>query len=157
MEDKYFKDEEIITLVNAMLIDSEYCDFKIAYILKDKNKSEENYAVAVNGDELISINPLKNEIVSLPDWDFTADNDLFRDLEHNMEISYMSLYCHYGIWHEINNYYPDDISHKKGMQNYLKYCKKNDVTLDTIKKKFGNTHLPDVMQYLKKERKERER
>ena len=82
---------------------------------------------------------------------------LFRDLEHNMEISYMSLYCHYGIWHEINNYYPDDISHKKGMQNYLKYCKKNDVTLDTIKKKFGNTHLPDVMQYLKKERKERER
>lgn len=91
MEDKYFKDEEIITLVNAMLIDSEYCDFKIAYILKDKNKSEEYYAVAVNGDELISINPLKNEIVSLPDWDFTADNDLFRDLEHNMEISYMSL------------------------------------------------------------------
>lgn len=156
-EKKQYTDVEIITFANERLEDSEYNEFEIIYILKDKDNFENYYSVAVNGDEIIGFNSLKQEIEYLPGWDYSADNYLFKDLEEKKEIIYMSIYCHYGIWNEINNYYPEDINHKNGMQKYLRYCKNHDITLDKIKDTFGNTQLLDVMQYLKKEKKELER
>lgn len=147
-----YTDMEIVTITNDTLMDLDYREFELAYILKDKNSY---YAVAVNGDEIIGFNPLKEQIEHLPDWDYSADNYLFKDLEDKKEIIYMSIYCHYGVWNEINNYYPEDINNKKGMQQYLKYCKKNHISLDKIKEKFGNIPLNDIMQYLEKNSKDR--
>ena len=84
-------------------LNSEYKDFKLAYVLKVKDESENCYAVAINGDEIIGFNPLDKEIDIMPEWDFCADNELFQELEWNREIIYMSLDNHYGVWNEISN------------------------------------------------------
>lgn len=154
---KEYTNQELLDMVSETLLNSEYKDFKLAYVLKVKDESENCYAVAVNGDEIIGFNPLEKEIDNIPEWDFCADNDLFQELEWNREIIYMSLDNHYGVWYEISNYYPDDIEHKEGMQEYLKYCKKQKIDISNIQEVIKGTDVKDVMQYLQKSKKERER
>ena len=69
----------------------------------------------------------------------------------------MSLENHYGVWNEIANYYPEDINNRKGMQEYLKYCKKQKINISKIQKVAQKNDIKDVMQYLEKVKKERER
>ena len=61
------------------------------------------------------------------------------------------------MWNEISNCYPDDIEHKEGMQEYLKYCKKQKIDISKIQEVVKGTDIKDVMQYLEKSKKERER
>ena len=152
-----YSNQELLDMVNETLLNSEYKDFKLAYVLKVKDEIENCYAVAINGDEIIGFNPLEKEIDRMPEWDFCADNELFQELEWNREIIYMSLDNHYGVWNEISNYYPDDIKHKEGMQEYLKYCKKQKIDISKIQEVVKGTDVKDVMQYLEKSKKERER
>ena len=152
-----YSNQELLDMVNETLLNSEYKDFKLAYVLKVKDESENCYAVAINGDEIIGFNPLEKEIDRMPEWDFCADNELFQELEWNREIIYMSLENHYGVWNEISNCYPDDIEHKEGMQEYLKYCKKQKIDISKIQEVVKGTDVKDVMQYLEKSKKERER
>ena len=148
--------QELLNMVNETLLNSEYKEFKLSYVLKVKDESENCYAVAVNGDEIIGFNPLEKEIDTIPEWDFCADNDLFQELEWNREIIYMSLDNHYGVWNEISNYYPNDIEHKKGMQEYLKYCKKQKIDISKIQEVVKGTDVKDVMQYLEKSKRREE-
>lgn len=157
MKDKKYSNEEILDMANDVLINSEYKTFELAYVLRDKKDPENSYAVATNGDEIIGFNPFESKIETLPEWDFCADNDLFYDLEKNKEIIYMSLENHYGVWNEIANYYPEDINNRKGMQEYLKYCKKQKINISKIQKVAQKNDIKDVMQYLEKVKKERER
>ena len=148
-----YSNQELLDMVNETLLNSEYKDFKLAYVLKVKDESENCYAVAINGDEIIGFNPLEKEIDRMPEWDFCADNELFQELEWNREIIYMSLENHYGVWNEISNCYPDDIEHKEGMQEYLKYCKKQKIDISKIQEDVKGTDVKDVMQYLEKSKK----
>lgn len=152
-----YSNQELLDMVNDTLLKSEYKDFKLAYVLKVNDESENCYAVAINGDEIIGFNPLDKEIDIMPEWDFDADNELFQELEWNREIIYMSLDNHYGVWNEISNCYPDDIEHKEGMQEYIKYCKKQKIDISKIQEVVKGTDVKDVMQYLEKSKKERER
>ena len=61
----------------------------------------------------------------------------------------MSMDCHYGIWNEVTQYYPEDIQYKDGMQKYLKYCKENKIDIDTIKKSRNVDDIDNIMKFLK--------
>ena len=68
----------------------------------------------------------------------------------------MSLDCHYGVWSAIEEYYPEDIEYKKGMQEYLKYCKDNGITKEKLEKEV-NYEGEDAMQHYKEKNKAKER
>ena len=68
----------------------------------------------------------------------------------------MSMECHYGVWNEVANYYPEDIEHKEGMQKYLKYCKKNKIDINKIKEEVGVNEIEDIMKFMDNKNKNRE-
>lgn len=147
MEHIEYTNTEILDKVNDVLRIDEYKRFTLAYILKVKDESENCYAVAIDGDEIIGFNPFEKEIDNIPDWDFNMDRYLFEELEWNREIIYMSADCHYGVWNEVSNYYPEDIEHMEGMQMYLRYCADNAITKEFIDKK-TELDTPNIMEYL---------
>ena len=156
MEYKEYSNEEILAMVNDVLLNSEYKEFELAYVLKVKDECQNCYAVAIQGDEIIGFNPFEKKIDTLPEWDFSADGEIFQELEWNREIIYMSIDCHYGIWHEITRCYPEDIQYKEGMQEYLKYCKRNKINIDTIRKLRHVDDIDNIMKFLKEKNKKRE-
>ena len=154
MEYKEYSNEEILDMVNEVLQNSEYNNFKLAYVLKVKDECQNCYAVAMDGDKIIGFNPFEKEIDNLPEWDFSADGEIFQELEWNREIIYMSIDCHYGIWHEVTRCYPEDIEYKNGMKEYLKYCKKNKIDIKRIKKERNVEDIDNIMKYFKDRNKE---
>ena len=50
-----YSNQELLDMVNETLLNSEYKDFKLAYVLKVKDESENCY-------EIIGFNPLEKEI-----------------------------------------------------------------------------------------------
>ena len=153
-----YTNTEILDKVNEILRTDEYKSFSLAYVLKVKDECQNCYAVAMDGDRIIGFNPFESEINNLPEWDFNIDTELFEELEWNREIIYMSMECHYGVWNEVSNCYPEDIEHKEGMQKYLKYCKENGVTKEYIEEKTNQKNIVNVMQFYKDDKKkERER
>ena len=151
-----YTNTEILDKVNEILRTGEYKSFSLAYVLKVKDECQNCYAVAMDGDRIIGFNPFESEINNLPEWDFNIDTELFEELEWNREIIYMSMECHYGVWNEVSNCYPEDIEHKEGMQKYLKYCKKNKIDIDKIKEDVGLNEIEDIMKFMEHKNKNRE-
>lgn len=126
----------------------------IDYILAD-SRNKEIYAVASNGDdEIIAIMPYMAPhekeyrycaCRSIPEWDYNYDSYLYEYLEEGKEIAYMNDEVHYSIWNSIKESYPEDITFKKGMQNYLQYCRKNKITKEYLDKMTG-LNTPDIMK-----------
>ena len=137
--------------IESFIKSKDYNDFFVVYILVDKTDSNNTIAVATNYDELIEINPNKQEIKPIMDWAYSIDEDIFGELEKNKEIGYMNIEQHYAMWHDINEYAPEDIEHKKGMQKYLKYCKENGITRERISKEI-HRNIPDAMKHYKEKR-----
>lgn len=134
----------------------DYQEYNIEYILIDKNNIENSYGIAMYDDSLARVDISKSEVDYVPDWAYSISIDVFEELENGMEIGYISMEAHYGIWQEIDRYYPEDIDNKKGMQQYLKYCKRNNITKESIDKGINYNDTPDVMKYYK-DKKEKER
>lgn len=119
-------------------------DINIDYILEDDSHkitalvsdgmdvAAEMYLIKRNSDKW-SV----EEISDVPDWDFDVDEIFFGSLEEGKEILYISDNCHHGIWQNLNEYYPEDIEHKKGVQIYLLYCEKNGITKEYIEHAVG--------------------
>ncbi len=149
--------EEMIERAKELLKnDEEYENYELSYILIDKDDKEETTAIAYNADEIAQIDLKTNEITPVADWAYNIDEDVFGELEENKEIGYMSLDCHYGVWSVIEAYYPEDIEYKKGMQDYLKYCKENGITKEKLEKEV-NYEGEDAMQHYKEKNKSKER
>lgn len=138
--------------IMELLKNEEYEGYDISYMLIDKVNPEDSIAIAMKYDEIIEINIKSHEINSVAEWAYNFDEDIFKALENNNEIGYMSMDTHYSIWHTINELYLEEIDNKKGMQRYLKYCKENNVTKKVIEKETEFFDVPDVMQYLKTEK-----
>ena len=152
-----FNLNEILENVKEFLRNSEdYQDMEIIYILKDTKDERNSLVVTAEGDEIIEINPYTMEVSNIPDWDYNFDEYIFKNLEENKEIAYMIPDSHYGIWITIDEYYPEDIENKKGMQKYLKYCKENNITKEFLEKECKG-EIPNIMKYYQLEKnKERE-
>lgn len=149
---KMFDINKIKDEISELLRKSEdYNDYTINYILLDKLESEKSIAIASKDYEIIEINLKSLEIGTLMEWAYSIDEDVFGELEKDKEIGYMSMECHYGIWSVIQEWYPEDIENKKGMQKYLKYCKDNKITKEVLEKETGQSDIENVMKYYKKE------
>lgn len=145
--------EKILNETKELLKNSEdYKDMEICYILEDTKDMKESFIIAMEGNDIIQINAITKEVSDVADWAYNIDDDIFAMLESDKKISYMSMNMHYGIWQTIEQWYPEDLEHKKGMQKYLKYCKDNKITKDVIEKKTELDKLPDAMKYYKKEK-----
>lgn len=124
--------------------------FNISYVLMDDENLNNTIIVANDSnDELMQLKVKSYEATNLHDWDYSIDKNIFGELEMNKNIGYMDIFTHLAIWNEINECYPYDIEHKHGMQKYIDYCKKNNITKQIIDEKM-NTNILDIMRYDKK-------
>lgn len=147
------KIEEIKNDIESYLKETiEHQNKHIDYILFNP-KNDDVYVLASDGyDEAIEFTPYsKNKIVDytyVPEWDFNFDYYIYNYLEEGLKIGYMTDDVHYGIWNSISELYPTDIEYKNGVQEYLQYCKDNNITKEYLDKKTGLS-TPNIMQYYK--------
>lgn len=80
------------------------------------------------------------------DYDFDFDNDMFKELENNKSVVFISDEENYNIWTNINLMGIDEIECKMGWQKYLEYCKRNGITKEYLDKTF-NENIEDMMLY----------
>ena len=153
-----FKVNKVLESVRKLLDSSEdYKNMEIIYILKDIKDDRDSIVVATEDDSIIEINPYTNEISNIPDWDYNFDEYVFKELESGKQIAYMVSNTHYGIWSTINDYYPEEIENKKGMQIYLKYCKENKITKEKLAEECKTNDVPNIIKYYKEKNKYKDR
>lgn len=141
--------EETVKKINDILKnDDEYKDdkdMKVQYILLDKDKKiDEIVCYGWNG--MISVDPKTYETNTIADWAYSYDTDIFEELKDGKIIGYMNGEIHYDIWCKINEWYPEDINCKEGLDLYIKYCDKNGVTKEYLDKRM-ELDTPDIMDY----------
>lgn len=147
MEQYYKTKEEIETILKN---DEEHCDYKIECILIDKKDIKKSYGIAMNYNDVAIIDISEKGINDISNAEYTFNiggDSIFPSLENGIEIAYISMEAHYGLWQEIDRYYLEDIKNKKGVQMYLKYCKENNITKEAIDNGINYNETPDVMKY----------
>lgn len=131
----------------------EHQDKQIQYILINSKTNETNTLVS-NYDEAIEFTPYTKQYPDkygcVPEWDFNFDYYVFNLLEEGYEVGYMNMETHYNLWNSIHELYPEDIDYKDGVQNYLQYCKDNNITKEKIDKEV-NLETPNIMEFYKEQ------
>ena len=125
------------------------------YVLVN-SKNPKNSVVVMydtNTEKFCFIKPymkkLEDKISSLEEWRFNYEEHLFEYLENDYQMfNSNDFVVHYNIWNYIEEMYPEEIENKKGMQNYLKYCKENGITKTKIENEV-KCDVPDVMKLYK--------
>lgn len=127
----------------------EHKDKKLNYILLN-SKTGDIYATAINYDEILEFraNIKKSSIdyYEIIEALFNDDDDFFGRLENDYHIEYINMDSNYGLWNVINEFYPESINNKLGVQKYLQYCKNNNITKETIDEAIKGAP-PDIMHY----------
>lgn len=120
-------------------------NYEVCYIMTQGKYPDANDVRAFAGFEgnMISFYPFK-EAKTIEVWDFNFDGDLFENLESGYELALMSLNCHYNVWCTIEEWYQGDIDHAEGVQKYLGYCKRNNITKEKLQEAVGYSGM-DVM------------
>ena len=162
--EELLKSKEVIEYLEDMNRDTNTDKYVFMYSLVDK-KNPQNSVIAYceeNGDFIHLISPyekgIENKFEIVPDWQFNFNGGMLNLLTHSFEIIEVDKYTHYPIWEEIYNTYLDDEENKyeKGIQKYLKYCKKNKITKDYIQKVYDMKYFTeDIMKFYKPKDKER--
>lgn len=112
---------------------------EIAYILERKINDRVYVAKAVaydpaNCDSIVEMNidgEGTSSFQNLAYWDYNIDSYFLEDLESGYDIKYMTIYEHYNTWCAIDAW-KDEIDHQVGLQNYLSYCQRNNVSAHSI-------------------------
>lgn len=139
--------DNVMYEVNQLAREKGFENAKIEHILI--NKADIKNSIAVISDrnqEIYEVMLKNNEIYPAFDWNYSTDDDIFKHLENEYEIGFMSLEFHSGIWSSIEDIGIEEFEHKLGMQKYLKYCKDNEIDKKAIDEKV-NTEVQDIMQY----------
>lgn len=135
---------------------------EIEYILYNKLQNEfrvlisDGYESSYEDTIDVFSNRVTNEMY-VPEWDFNFDYYVFNELEiKGNRLLYVSPNTHHGLWNSLHELYPNDIDCKKGVQKYLKFCKQNNITKETIEKYCEFSKLPeDCMKFYNGKDKER--
>lgn len=139
--------EETVKKVNEILKnDEEYKDDKamqVQYILLDKDNQIDDI-VCYGWEGMVSVDSKTFEIDTIAEWGYSYDTDLFEQLKDGKTIGYMTAEVHYDIWCKINEWYPEDIDCKDGLDLYIKYCDENGITKEYLDKKM-ELDTPDIM------------
>lgn len=147
------KVEEIKNNIETYLKESvEHKNKHIDYILFNPINNDTYVLASDENEDAIEFSPLnKSEIngyATVPEWDYNFDYYIYNYLENGLKIGYMTDELHYSIWNSISELYPDDIEYKSGVQEYLQYCKDNNITKAYLDARTG-LDTPDVMKYYK--------
>ncbi len=132
-------------------------DMKVQYILLDENKKI-NEIICYGWDEMVRVDSKNYEINPIAEWAYSYDTDIFEELKDGKSIGYMTADVHYDIWCRIDEWYPEDINCKEGLDLYIQYCDKNGITkeyldkllqLDTpnIMDKFTTLEINQILEY----------
>ena len=158
IETKEIDVEKILKETKELLKSNEdYEEMEIYYILEDTKDKNETIVIAMKDQDIAQIKPFTKEIYDVADWAYNIDEDVFKELEGNKKIAYMSMDMHYNMWETIKAWYPEDIENKKGMQKYLEFCKKNNITKERIENETKLYGVTNVMKYYKKDKKKDDR
>lgn len=139
-------------------------DYIFMYSLLDK-KNPQNSIIAYcneNADTVFLISPyekgIDNKFEIVPEWQFYYYGGMMNFLDSNFEIINIGMDSHYSIWQEVYDRLlePKDTRYSKGVEKYMKYCKKNKITKETIMKNFNLKHFTeDIMEFYKPKHRER--
>lgn len=133
--------------VNELMREKEFNECEIEYVLINiQNKREINGVISDKSLNIYQVTTKDKEIIPAEDWYYNIDTDIFKLLEENYEIGFMSFRFHSAIWREINEVGIEEYEHKVGIQKYLKYCRNNNVNKNTMDTKLDE-NLPDIMKY----------
>ncbi len=128
-------------------VDFKYMDIQCLIIDKDNNKN--GIAIVSNEENVVAIDIKNYECEYFQEWDYDIDINIFRNLENDMNIEFMTPQWHSLIWKKIESIeFLDYFSYKKGMQKYLEYCKNKEITQEFLEKEC-DTDLTDIMKYSK--------
>lgn len=147
--------EFLISEAKNMLNEIEMHNMDIEIALVDRNNIENSKVIAMreDGEGGDIIYPYLKEFKGALEWNYSFDEHLFKELQNGMEIIYITDETHLAIWHDIKEYYPEDIRYNKGMQKYLEYCKEKGITKEYIEKTSNQRNVVDVMQFYKNTKK----
>lgn len=131
------------------------------YSLLDKEEPQSSVIVYGDneGETILLIRPyekgFKDKFEIVPDWAFNFYGGLMVLLDNGFEIIDIDEYCHYSIWGEVYERLqePGDKRYKKGVEKYIKYCKKNKITKESIMKFLNLKHFTeDIMEFYKNDK-----
>lgn len=109
------------------------CNYSVEYILKNKDDIVRAVAVNKNTKSTIQLDIVdsRNHTQNLDHFNFNPDLFLFSDLERGYELVYAPLNVHYDIWRYAKENH-ETLIHKKGMNLYFDFCKRKDITENTM-------------------------
>ena len=138
------------SIENSIKEDEELFGTKIDYILINPDTNDTVSIISNGVDKIVEFTPFTKEMktgyAKVPEWDYSFDNYLFKDIESVYQIGYMTVETHYNIWNSLEDLYPEDINYKDGVQKYLQFCADNGITKEYLDKQM-NLDTPDIMKY----------
>lgn len=159
--EKYYELKEEMETILEVENEKEYREYKIECMLIDRNDMKKSYGIGMCYNDVVIVDMTKKEVNYIPNAEYTfdiGDDSVFPSLQKGkMEIAYMSMEAHYGLWQEIDRHYPENIKNKKGVQMYLKYCKENNITKELIDRGINENNTPDIMKFQEEKIKNRNR
>ena len=149
--------EDVINFIknnieNSIKEDEELFGTKIDYILINPDTNDTISIISNGVDKIVEFTPFTKEMktgyAKVPEWDYSFDNYLFKDLESVYQIGYITAETHYNIWTSIEELYPEDINNKDGVQWYLEYLdEKTNLDTPNIMKYFDGLAFQETMTY----------
>ncbi|EGT4625314.1 TPA: hypothetical protein KNN56_001727 [Clostridioides difficile] len=125
---------------NKEFLDSQkYQEAIIYHILKKEVHGKDTYqGLAEYGqDRAVSFSPSAHKTVEFNIGYAYTDKYLFGMLEDGYEIAAMTMDGHLDAWEELSRWGIGAIPHKKGVSDYLEYCKENNISAAAIKAATG--------------------
>ena len=133
-------DELKVLCENKEFLDSQKYQGAIIYhILKMEAHGKDTYqGLAEYGpDRAVSFFPSAHKTVEFNIGYAYTDKYLFGMLEEGYEIAAMTINGHLDAWEELSRWGIGAIPHKKGVADYLEYCKENNISAAAIKAATG--------------------
>ncbi len=143
--------ENLIEKAKKFLNDIEIYNMNIEYVLLDEKDIKNSQVIALyeDGEFGYILTPETEDYTEIIEWDYSFDEYIFAEFKKGKKITYMSDETHYAIWESLKELYPEDIEHKKGVQDYLKYCKENGITKEYLQKAINRENIEDAMKHYK--------
>lgn len=162
--EKLLQSKEVKDFLEDRVWDNNTENYIFMYSLLDK-KNPQNSIITYcdeGAETIFLITPyqkgIEDKLEIVPDWQFNYYGGMMNFLNAGFEIIDVGEGSHYSIWEEIYDRLlePKDDRYPKGVEKYMKYCKKNKITKETIMKSFNLEDFPqDIMQFYKPKYKER--
>lgn len=130
-------------------------DSEIYTLINEKSPKDSLVLMYDNDGRFCFVRPylkdFDHKLRLVQEWQFNHEEHLFSYLENGYKLHNSNdLVVHYNIWTSIDEWYPD-IDNKKGLMEYFRYCKENNITKEKIENKV-KSEVPDIMKIYNKER-----